>query len=43
MKKSLIISQELHTQLKKYCDERGLKINKFIEELIKKGIKWNPK
>lgn len=39
MKKSLIISQELHNELKQYCDNKGLKINKFIELLIKEGIK----
>ena len=34
MKKSLIIKEEVHTQLKQYCDERGIKINKLIENLI---------
>lgn len=39
MKKSLIIKEEIHSQLKKYCDEKGLKINKVIEILIIKLIK----
>lgn len=39
MKKSLIIKEEIHTQLKKYCDEKGLKINKVIEILIIKYIR----
>jgi hypothetical protein len=39
MKKSLIIKEETHTQLKKYCDEKGLKINKVVENLIIKYIK----
>lgn len=34
MKKSLIIKEEVHIQLKQYCDERGIKINKLIENLI---------
>lgn len=38
MKKSLIIKEEIHTQLKKYCDEKGLKINKVVENLIIKHI-----
>lgn len=39
MKKSLIIKEETHTQLKKYCDEKGLKINKVVEILIIKYIR----
>jgi antitoxin component of RelBE/YafQ-DinJ toxin-antitoxin module len=39
MKKSLIIKEEIHAQLKKYCDERGLKISKVIEILIINYIK----
>ena len=39
MKKSLIIKEEIHTMLKNYCDERGLKINKVVENLITKYIK----
>ena len=34
MKKSLIIKEEVHIQLKQHCDERGIKINKLIENLI---------
>ena len=32
--KNLKISQEAHDMLKKYCDKRGIKIYKFIENLI---------
>jgi hypothetical protein len=39
MKKSLIIKEETHTQLKKHCDEKGLKINKVVEILIIKYIR----
>ena len=38
MKKSLIIKQEIHSQLKEYCDDKGLKINKLIENLITKYL-----
>ena len=39
MKKSIIIKEEVHTQLKKYCDENSLKLQKFVENLILKNIK----
>jgi hypothetical protein len=32
--KNLKISNESHTLLKKYCEENGLKIHKFVEKLI---------
>jgi hypothetical protein len=32
--KNLKISEETHQLLKKYCDENGLKIYKFLEKLI---------
>ena len=32
--KNLKISVESHALLKKYCDERGIKIYKFIENFI---------
>jgi hypothetical protein len=38
MKKSLIIKEEIHMRLKKYCDENHLKINKLIETLIIKYL-----
>ena len=34
MKKSIIISEEVHTQLKQYCDENGLKLQKLVEQII---------
>jgi hypothetical protein len=44
MKKSLIIKEEIHTMLKKYCDDKGLKLNKVVESLIIKYVKdGNPK
>jgi hypothetical protein len=32
--KNLKISEESHIILKKYCQKKGLKIHKFIENLI---------
>lgn len=32
--KNLKISVESHDRLKKYCDKRGIKIYKFVENLI---------
>jgi hypothetical protein len=32
--KNIKISVESHTLLKKYCDKRGIKIYKFLENLI---------
>ena len=34
--KNIKISTESHDILKKYCEKNGLKIYKFIEQLIKK-------
>ena len=39
MKKSIIIREEIHIQLKQYCDENGLKLQKLVENLIIKHIK----
>ena len=33
--KNLKISEESHEILKKYCDKHGIKIYKFVENLIK--------
>jgi hypothetical protein len=35
--KNLKISEETHNLLKKYCEENGLKMYKFLENLIKKN------
>ena len=35
--KNLKISIESHSLLKKYCDQKGLKINKFVERLIEEN------
>jgi hypothetical protein len=35
--KNLKISEYHHDLLKKHCDKHGLKINKFVEMLIKKN------
>ena len=32
--KNLKISEKAHTVLKKYCEDNGLKIHKFVEKLI---------
>ena len=37
--KSILIKDEIHSQLKKYCDEKGLKINKMVEIMIIKYLK----
>jgi len=34
--KNIKISEESHDILKKYCEENGLKLYKFLETLIKK-------
>jgi len=39
MKKSLIIKEEVHSMLKEYCNDKGLKINKMVENLIIKHVK----
>jgi hypothetical protein len=39
MKKSILIKEEIHSQIKKYCDKNGLKLNKLIESLIINYIK----
>jgi len=39
MKKSILIKEEIHSQIKSYCDEKGLKLNKLIENLIINYIK----
>lgn len=38
MKKSIIINEEVHSQLKQYCDENGLKLQKLVEQIIIKYI-----
>ncbi len=38
MKKSIIINEEVHTQLKQYCDENGLKLQKLVEQIIIKYV-----
>jgi len=35
--KNIKISEEVHEVLKKYCEEKGLKIHKFLEKLILKN------
>jgi hypothetical protein len=35
--KNLKISEESHQILKKYCDEKGIKMYKFLENLIKEN------
>jgi hypothetical protein len=33
--KNLKISEEVHELLKKYCEKRGIKIYKFLENIIR--------
>ena len=33
--KSILLDELIHNQLKKYCDEKGLKLKQFVERLIK--------
>jgi hypothetical protein len=37
--KNLKISADVHEILKKYCDKRGIKIYKFLENLIIENCK----
>jgi hypothetical protein len=32
--KNIKISEDVHKVLKKYCDKKGIKIYKFLEQLI---------
>ncbi len=41
--KSVIISAEIHENLKNYCKNKGQKIGYVIEELISKFLKDNTK
>jgi regulator of PEP synthase PpsR (kinase-PPPase family) len=38
MKKSILISEEIHKKLKVYCANNGIKIIDWIEELIQKEL-----
>jgi hypothetical protein len=37
--KNIKISKESHSLLKKYCDQKGIIIYKFLEQLIKEKCK----
>jgi hypothetical protein len=37
--KPIQIDLKLHTELKQYCNERGLKLQKLVEILIKEKLK----
>jgi uncharacterized protein with GYD domain len=37
--KNIKISEDVHKILKKYCDKKGIKIYKFLENLIKENCK----
>lgn len=39
----LQIDAEVHSSLKKFCDERGMKMGKLVETLIKDKISLNKK
>jgi predicted DNA binding CopG/RHH family protein len=36
--KSIQINYQLHTHVKKYCSDNGLKLQKFVEKLIQDGL-----
>ena len=36
--KSIQIDENLHTQIKEYCNEKGLKIQKYIENTVKNEL-----
>lgn len=40
--KNIKIDPKVHDILKKYCDKRGIKIYKFLENLIVKTCKEEP-
>jgi len=37
--KPIQVDSNLHTEIKQYCNERGLKLQKFVEILIKEKLK----
>ena len=37
--KNIKISEDVHKILKKYCDKKGIKIYKFLEQLISEKCK----
>ena len=39
-KHSVLIDDELYTQLGNYCEENGLKIGQFVNSLLKKGLMY---
>ena len=39
--KNIKIDEKVHTQLKVYCAEQGIKIGKLVERLIAKHLKEN--
>ena len=40
-KQKIICYIKLHTEIKKYCNDNGLKLQKFVEKLIKDGLLKN--
>jgi hypothetical protein len=40
--KNLKISEDVHKVLKKYCEDNGLKVYKFLEGLIMEKCKQKP-
>ena len=39
--KAIQINIEIHKQLKKYCDDNGLKMQKLVEKMIISGTECN--
>ena len=41
MKKSILINEQLHQELKIFCAIKGIKIKELIEKIIRENIKEN--
>ena len=42
-KKSLLIPDEVHTRIKKYCTNKGVKIQHFVERVLTNYLDENEK
>ena len=41
--KTIYISEDLHTELKTYCAKNKLKLNKYVEEILRSNQKSKSK
>jgi hypothetical protein len=39
--KSVQLNSKLHSEVKEYCNENGLKLQQFVETLIENGLSKN--